>query len=190
MRACVLGQLDVDTDSSALPRKFCSSAAEVGRRCSGCASGMLASVDRWLYGPASHSSARALIAQALRDAVPERAPQLAADVGRWCSGCASGAVDRRMGPGGGAVAPTHGRGNAASFGQCPLPAEVGRGLRFVGRAGRQAQRCRLAGWRGLGVPHKRERKFPPPFGAHRRDFRDTPTASTWLNSYGGSVCGE
>ena len=72
-------------------------AADVGRRCSGGASGVLGGVDRWLSGPSSHSSARAVIAQTLRDAVPERALQIAADVGRWCSGWASGvvsAVDR------------------------------------------------------------------------------------------------
>ena len=50
-----------------------------------------------LSGPASHSSAQAVITQTLRDAVPERALQIAADVGPRCSGCASGvvgAVDR------------------------------------------------------------------------------------------------
>ena len=58
---------------------------------------MVGAVDRWLYGPASRSSAQAVIAQTLLDAVPERALQIDADVGRWCSGCASGvvgAVDR------------------------------------------------------------------------------------------------
>ena len=38
-----------------------------------------------------------MIAQTLRDAVPERALQIASDVGRWCSGWVSGvlgAVDR------------------------------------------------------------------------------------------------
>ena len=77
-------------------------AVDVGRRCSGCASGVLGAVDRWLSGPASHSSAQAVIAQTLRDAVPERALQIA-DVGRGCSGWASGVlggVDRCLsGPG-------------------------------------------------------------------------------------------
>ena len=57
----------------------------------------MGAVDRWLSGPATHLSAQALIAQTLRGAVPERALQIAADVGRRCSGCASGvlgAVDR------------------------------------------------------------------------------------------------
>ena len=64
----------------------------------------MGAVDRWLSGPASHSSAQAVIAQTLRDAVPERALQIAADVGRWCSGWASGVlggVDRWLsGPAG------------------------------------------------------------------------------------------
>ena len=58
---------------------------------------MLGAIDSWLSGPARRSSAQAVITQTLRDAVPERALQIAADVGRWCSGCASGvlgAVDR------------------------------------------------------------------------------------------------
>ena len=66
--------------------------ADVGRGCGGWASGVLGAVDRWLSGPASHSSAQAVIAQTLRDAVPERALQIAADVGRWCSGWASGVL--------------------------------------------------------------------------------------------------
>ena len=81
----------------AVPERALQIAAEVGRSCSGWASGGVGVVDRWLSGPASHSSAQAVIAQTLRDAVPERALQIAADVGRWCSGCASGvlgAVDR------------------------------------------------------------------------------------------------
>ena len=52
----------------------------------------LGAVDRWLSGPAGHSSAQPVIAQTLRDAVPERALRIDADVGRWCSGCASGVV--------------------------------------------------------------------------------------------------
>jgi len=163
LRACVLGQLDVDTDSSALPRKFCSSAAEVGRRCSGCASGMLASVDRWLYGPASHSSARALIAQALRDAVPERAPQLAADVGRWCSGCASGAVDGVRDRGGGRRSP-----HTWSWKRREL-----RAMPPAGRGGARAEICRAsrppsatvqAGWLAWAwsAPQARTQIPPPP----------------------------
>ena len=38
----------------------------------------------------AHSSAQAVITPTLRDAVPERALRIAADVGRWRSGCASG----------------------------------------------------------------------------------------------------
>ena len=60
---------------------------------------MVGTVDRWLTGLASHSSAQAVIAQTLRNAVPrarsERALQIAADVGRWCSGRASGVKHRR-----------------------------------------------------------------------------------------------
>ena len=56
----------------AVPERALQIAADVGRRCSGCASGVLGAVDRWLSGPASHSSAQAVIAQTLRDAVPER----------------------------------------------------------------------------------------------------------------------
>ena len=67
-------------------------AADVGRWCSGWGSGVVGAVDRWLPGPASHSSAQAVIAQTLRNAVPERALQIAADVGWWCSGGASGVV--------------------------------------------------------------------------------------------------
>jgi len=58
---------------------------------------VLGAVDRWLSGPSVHSSAQAVITQALRDAVPERSLQLAADVGQWCSGWATdvnGAMDR------------------------------------------------------------------------------------------------
>ena len=68
-----------------------------GRWCSGWASGVVGAVDRWLSGPTSHLSTLAVIAHTLRDAVPERALQIAADVGRGCSGWASGvvgAVDR------------------------------------------------------------------------------------------------
>ena len=81
----------------AVPERALQIDAHVGRRCSGCASGVLGAVDRWLSGPTSHSSAQAVSVQMLRDAVPERALQVAADVGRWCSGCASGelgVVDR------------------------------------------------------------------------------------------------
>ena len=76
----------------AVPERALQIAADVGRWCSGCASGVLGAVDRCLSGPASRSSAQAVITQTLRDAVPERALQLAADVGRWCSGWASGVV--------------------------------------------------------------------------------------------------
>ena len=73
-------------------------AADVGRWCSGWASGVVGAVDRWLSGPGSHSSAQAVIEQALRNAVPdERALQSAADVVRRRSGCesgVSGGVDR------------------------------------------------------------------------------------------------
>ena len=51
---------------------------------------MVGVVDRWLSGPTSHSSAQAVIAQTLRDTVPGWAQHIAADVGRWCSGWASG----------------------------------------------------------------------------------------------------
>ena len=77
----------------AVPERALQIAADVGRWCSGWASGVVGAVDRWLSGPASHSSAQAVITQTLRDdAVPERALQIAADVGRWCSGCASGVL--------------------------------------------------------------------------------------------------
>ena len=49
-------------------------------------------VDRRLSAPASRSSAQAVITQALRDAVPERVLQIAAGVGRRCSGWASGVL--------------------------------------------------------------------------------------------------
>ena len=81
----------------AVPERTLQIDADVGRRCSGCASGVVGAVDCWLSGPASHSSAQAVIAQTLRNAVPERALQIAADVGQRCSGWASGvvgAVDR------------------------------------------------------------------------------------------------
>ena len=52
----------------------------------------LGAVDRWLSGSTSHSSAQAVIAQTLRDAVPERALRIAGEVGRRCSGCASGVL--------------------------------------------------------------------------------------------------
>ena len=57
---------------------------------------MLGAVDRWVAGSASHSSAQAERARVVRRG-PERALQIAADVGRGCSGWASGvlgAVDR------------------------------------------------------------------------------------------------
>jgi len=66
----------------AVPERALQIAADMGRRCSGWTSGVVGGVDRWLSGPASHSSAQAVIAQTLRDAVPERALQIAADVGR------------------------------------------------------------------------------------------------------------
>ena len=74
----------------AVPERALQIAAVGGRRCCGWASGALSAVDRWLSGPASPSSAQAMIAQTLRDAVPERALQIAADLGRWCSPWASG----------------------------------------------------------------------------------------------------
>ena len=61
-------------------------------RCIGWASGVVGAVDCWLSGSGGRSSAQVVIAQTLRDAVPERALQIAADVGRGCSGCASGVV--------------------------------------------------------------------------------------------------
>ena len=70
----------------AVPERALQIAADVGRWCSGCASGVMGAVNRWLSDPASRSSAQAVIAQTLRDAVPERALQIAADAGRWCSG--------------------------------------------------------------------------------------------------------
>ena len=45
-------------------------------------------------GPASHSSAHACSRKRLREAVPERALQIAVDVGRRCSVCASGLTRR------------------------------------------------------------------------------------------------
>ena len=65
----------------AVPERALQIAADVGRGCSGCASGVLAGVDCWLSRPASHSSAQAVIAQTLRDVVPERALPLAAKRG-------------------------------------------------------------------------------------------------------------
>jgi len=53
--------------------------------------------DRWLSGPAGHSSAQAVIAQTRRDAVPERALLIAADGGRRCSGWASGVLGGVLG---------------------------------------------------------------------------------------------
>ena len=84
----VIGQ----TLRDAVPERAFQIAVDVGRRCSGCASGVVGAVDRWLSGPASHSSAQAVIAQTLRDAVPERALQIAAEVGRGCSGWVSGVL--------------------------------------------------------------------------------------------------
>jgi len=46
----------------AVPERALQIAAAVGRKCSGWASGVLADVDRWLSGSASHSSAQAVIA--------------------------------------------------------------------------------------------------------------------------------
>ena len=45
-----------------------------------------------VVGPASHSSAQAVITQTLLEAAPERALQLAVAVGRRCSGWASGVL--------------------------------------------------------------------------------------------------
>ena len=69
----------------AVPERALQIAADVGRRCSGCASGVLDGVDGWLSGPASHSSAQAVITQTLRDvdAVPEKVLQIYVNVGRW-----------------------------------------------------------------------------------------------------------
>ena len=65
------------------PERVRQIAADEGRRCRGCASGVLGAVDRWLSGPASHSSAQAVITQTLlRDAVPERALQIDVDGSR------------------------------------------------------------------------------------------------------------
>ena len=66
----------------AVPERALQIAADVGWWCSGGASGVVGVVDRWLSGLASHSSAQTVIAQTLREAVPERALQIAADVGR------------------------------------------------------------------------------------------------------------
>ena len=56
----------------AVPERALLITADVGRWCSGWASGELGAVDRWLSGPASHSSAQAVIAQTpLRDAVSD-----------------------------------------------------------------------------------------------------------------------
>ena len=66
----------------AVPERALQIAADVGRGCSGCASGVVGAVDRWLSGPDGHSSAQAVITQTPRDAVPGRAPQIAADMGR------------------------------------------------------------------------------------------------------------
>ena len=68
--------------ANAFPERALQIAADVGRGCSGWASGVLGAVDRWLSGLGSHSSAQAVITQTLRDAVPERALQIDADVGR------------------------------------------------------------------------------------------------------------
>ena len=76
----------------AVPERALQIAADVGRWCSGWASGVLGAVDCWLSGPGGRSSAQAVTTQTLRDAVPERALQLATDVGRRCSGCTSGVM--------------------------------------------------------------------------------------------------
>ena len=78
--------MSVQTLRGAVPEWALQIAADVGRRCNGWASGVLGAVDCWLSGQAGHSSAQAVIAQTLRDAVPERALQIAADVGRRCGG--------------------------------------------------------------------------------------------------------
>ena len=54
----------------AVPEGALQIAADVGRWCSGWASGAVSAVDRWLSGLASHSKAQAAIAQTLRNAVP------------------------------------------------------------------------------------------------------------------------
>ena len=79
------------TPRDAVPERALQVAADVGRGCSGWASGVVGAVDRWLSGPARQSSGQAVIAQAA-NAAPERALQIAADVGRRCSGWASGVL--------------------------------------------------------------------------------------------------
>ena len=51
----------------AVPERALQIATDVGRWCSGWASGVLGAVDRWLSGLASNSSAQAVIAQMPRD---------------------------------------------------------------------------------------------------------------------------
>ena len=59
------------TCENAVPERALQIAADGGRWCSGGASGVVGAVDRWLSGPASRSSAKAVITQMLlRDAVP------------------------------------------------------------------------------------------------------------------------
>ena len=83
-----------------VPERALQLAVEVGRGCSGCASGVLGAVDCCLSSTIIHSSAQAVIAQTLRH-VPERALPIAADVGRRRSVRASGsleAVNRWLAP--------------------------------------------------------------------------------------------
>ena len=49
----------------AVPERALQIDADVGRWCSGCASGVVGAMDGWLSGPASRSSAQAVIAQTL-----------------------------------------------------------------------------------------------------------------------------
>ena len=49
----------------AVPERALQIAADVGRGCSGWASGVVGAMDRWLSGPASRLSAQAVIAQML-----------------------------------------------------------------------------------------------------------------------------
>ena len=80
------------TPRNAVPERALRIDSDLGRRCSGWASGVVGVVDRRLSGPANHSSAQAVITQTPRDAVPERALQIAAEVGRGRSGCVSGVM--------------------------------------------------------------------------------------------------
>ena len=58
--------MTAQTLRNAVPEGALQIAVDVGRWCSGWASGVLSAVDRWLPGQASHSSAQAVITQTLR----------------------------------------------------------------------------------------------------------------------------